>query len=576
MSTQLQFELNGNLVNPPVEWRDIELSASFDQESIQANIDIESFTFVNQVKRAVDNWIASGLNNGVGIFEGMPFKITAINSGAPLTIFDGHLDLTNELQIISPVKLSAKIAKDNALNSLNDLTQANSFSFLESEKSVFTNADYFDVQYVVERENTVLEVAMLAMATYQMVTEIYRVIKDTGEQSGKTTVAGIPVPTIPPAPNLSAIVFAVISLAILVAYFALMIIAVKNLITTLVSTLISPVNTYKGIKVKTALTKALSYFGYTFQTNITELDNIVYLPSKPTTNDSITKGIPKANDKGYLVSEMMNLVTDLFKAKVGIVGNTVVIEAENDAYWQLNSTYQQPDVLVEDFRYNTEDLKANKLLRFEVDPLDEWTLRNFQGTNYEVITSPLVVNDKKRVKIKGLEEVRFGVALGNRKDSLNTVENILKGLAGFADSVVNLFGGNSNLQQNIKARVGMLKVSGNTHQLPKVLYYNGSSIPSNHRDLFKAKTLHDKYHVYDSFVQNNYNGQKLIYSEVKIPFTFSDFIKLTDNSFFTTYDGKQGKMINIRWNVDRDYAICDFWVRQIYTKNLEENGIEPV
>ena len=44
--TKFTFTLNGKRVDPPKEWRGLQINASFDSDNIQANINTEEFTFV--------------------------------------------------------------------------------------------------------------------------------------------------------------------------------------------------------------------------------------------------------------------------------------------------------------------------------------------------------------------------------------------------------------------------------------------------------------------------------------------------------------------------------------------------
>jgi len=106
------------------------------------------------------------------------------------------------------------------------------------------------------------------------------------------------------------------------------------------------------------------------------------------------------------------------------------------------------------------------------------------------------------------------------------------------------------------------------------LFLIGNQLPTNHRTLFNAKNLYFKYHKEKSFVLDNYHGQKIVYNDIEVPFGFEDYKKLTTNSYFY-YNGSQAKIIRFTWSVGQDTAKLSFWVRQPYTKNLQEIYIEP-
>ena len=148
-------------------------------------------------------------------------------------------------------------------------------------------------------------------------------------------------------------------------------------------------------------------------------------------------------------------------------------------------------------------------------------------------------------------------------------------MAGVFDKISKVFGGNSNLKNRITEKIGVLKVSFNNHAVPKLLWIEGNRIPSNHRELFSAKTLWNKFHVEKSFVQNNFQRQRIMFENERIPFGFDDFTQVVNNSFFQDQQGKLGKLITLEWTMNKDFAIISYWQSQVYTKNLKETFIEP-
>jgi len=233
-----------------------------------------------------------------------------------------------------------------------------------------------------------------------------------------------------------------------------------------------------------------------------------------------------------------------------------------------------PDVLVGSERLNTDEMAANRLIAFDTDIADIWTIENFKGTNYEVITTPVMATDAKAVTIKGLDETRLLVCLGNRKSELTALEKVLKAFAVGIDALANVFGGNSTLANRIAASVNVLKVGDNNHSKPKLLWMQSGEIPANHRDLFSARALWEKYHIEKSFTSNSGYGQKYVYESVRIPFGLADFVALTENSYIATTKG-QAKVMDIQWGKGSEDATVSYWVRQRYTANLKETYIEP-
>ena len=122
----------------------------------------------------------------------------------------------------------------------------------------------------------------------------------------------------------------------------------------------------------------------------------------------------------------------------------------------------------------------------------------------------------------------------------------------------------------------MLHVTGDSLSVGKLLYLTldqetGRLLMNNNRFKIEAKTLWDKYISESSFVSHNFRGQKRLFNELKIPFGFSDFIALLNNSYCTDISGNVIKIETLKWAFDSDYAIVSGWQRKPYTYNLKEN-----
>ena len=580
----LRFKLDGQAISAPVEWSDIQISAVFENDSVQPSIETSEFTFVNAEAKKIRDYIDKGLTGGVGIFEGLPFKIETYNKDNSLVSFDGFLELTNSFQDFNDEpRVSCRIMKDNGLDSLESRLSGLTCGYLE-EIGVIKSTDYEDLKYQVQKKVTVLEVLIANITLFLLIKELAQAIKDTahsvaialGDTLGSLT-GGIGAAAY-------LIAYAILQLI----YTATLIVAIVELVRRLVNILLPPLRTHKIIKLKTLLEIISTHLGYTFNTNISELDNLYYLPSNNnleeedtrtgllTKIDGTDKGIPNSVDFGYNCAEIFSLARQLFNAKFVIVGSTLHMRFEGDPFWAKTSTYQMPSVLLPVKTYNTNELDADILLSFQVDLKDSWTIDNYKGTAYEVKTDSIITNNKRAKLLRGQNTVDFPVCLGNRKDEFTAIENILFSLASFADKVTKVLGKGTNLAGLITRKLGVLKQSENETSLPKLLYLNSDNkLPSNHRDLFSAKVLWDKYWYYKSFVDSNFVGQKIIYPEVKIPFGLEDFIKLVDNSYFRTFEGETAKAISIKWSPSKDFALIDFFIRKPYTKNLQQTKIEP-
>lgn len=569
--------MNNVVVDAPIEWEDITINASFDDDSIQANINTDSFTFVNEEAQIIKNWIASG-----NMFRGLPFKIDAFNANQSKLAYDGFINCSNNIEIFEDSTIKANIQKEEGLNSLGDRLEGITLEYLY-QKNVITNSDFETVDYVVEKNLNIQDIISNLILGYILVTQLKNQVQSTAKAISNAVghaTGGI-------TGSVAAIAFSIAAAAIEVIYTIFMVGAVINIGTDIFNMLIPIVRKHKAFQLKKALTKISGHLGYSFNSDIDLLDNLYYLPSNIKTDDvnfltgiiDIPKGtqtgIPSPNDYGYTALEFFDICKKMFQAKIQVKNGVLNFFSENNPYWQTSSTYILPDILKQVKRYNSDELIFNKILQFRTDEIaDEWTLINYKGTNYQIITDDPTIPDDGPKYLKNSQTINFNVALGNRKDKLNGLENSLKKLAKVVDDTVDFFGGNSNLEQKIKNKVGLLKQGTNNHTVPKILYLSGGKLPANHRSLFSAKVLYEKFINHRSFVLNNFGYQKAIYEVENAPFGFEDFIKTIENSKFTDENGDPGKFRELNWLIAGDNAAVTIEKKEIYCENLIETYIE--
>ena len=580
-SANISIKLGGTEFMPPKNWFDIGVLATFDNE-VQANITIQDFDFILDAYTYLKEQIDNGLISGPGIFEPVPFSIDTFSSLGTYLAFEGGVDLSTAKINETQGTIQASLSKDMSLNTLEQRLSGLTYALLE-EKGVITSSDYVDVEYTIVKIDQAAEALITATIIFLMAKQLFDTAKEAA--IAIVTVAGIAASGLTGA--LGAAIFAAGVALANIAYAALMLTIIIQLGKDVLAAFLQPVRTHKGIYLKTLLEKACTYLGYGFNTTITDLDNIIYLPSNQNvdiddgvrgflqTPGVITKGIPNPSDYGYKADEIFRLCKDTFYSRYQLINNTVQLHAENSPFWERLAPWNFPDVLEGEYRYNTNELNASVLIKFATDVSDTWTIGNYKGTAYQVITSPNTPGPIGRSNITGLDEVALPVALASRKESLTGFENFLKTLGGIIDSVTGVFGGGTNFAGQISGKVGTLKVSTNNHTVPKLIWLEGNRIPANHRDLFSAKTLWEKYHNYKSFVANNYKRQRKEFEDVLIPFGFADFLQLIDNSYFITSQGDNGKVVSIEWNMIKDTAKISYWIEKPYTKNLVETFIEP-
>lgn len=588
----ITFRIDKQPVAAPGNWEDIKVKATFDNFNSQANITIDSFEFVKDAKDKIVDHRKGGLTGGVGIFEGPSFDITSSNNQGANTLFDGYLDMVdkyeefdfkgNDLQ--NPNEVKCGIKNLDGLNQFDERIQGITLGFLET-KGVYSNSDYVDVEWVRDGQTNFLDLIITQIAVYVFIKETIQAITEL-QNIINNAAAYLATPVTGP---IVAAIWLGLTIAIRAAYIVVMIFQIISLMQQLINTLISIKRKNKAMNLTKMIGNALGFFGYTLESPISDMDDFYYMPSKPNgVNQSITdklqkepkiinKGIPNPQDFGYAITEAIELALRMFNARLAVIGNVVHLRTLSDPWWVKQATYTMPSVRIRSKRYNTNELNANVFIKFQTDSTDNWTIDNFEGTNYEVITTPKTVNDQRKNGVKGLDEIALPVALGTRKGSLSLVEKAVLAVAQFAEDAINVFGANKDFTSGIKQRPGLLKMSSYQWNVPKILYLKQTSkglrIPKNHRDVLSAKALWDKYHSEKSFVSNGFTKQRALFAE-RIPFRFSDFQKLTENSYFVTSNGEIGKFTSLEWSISEDTAKAEWWVQETYTKNLEETKIE--
>jgi hypothetical protein len=564
--------------NTPVNWQNLKVVAFFDNKGVQADITTTSWEFAGaEAKQILD------YRDTNGRFQGIPYRLKASNDNLNLTAFDGFIDPTDGFvnTFDDDQKIQVNIKKRDGLNNLNDKLSTTYLDYLE-HINIFTANDYTVTNYVVQKKVNLFEELVAAIMIYQMVKELKEIIKDTAkiiaEIAGFFT-AGAPFP-------IASIVYAIVTAIIQTAYLVAIAVAVIKLTKQLVDTFIPPQREHRCLKLRTGLEKISSYLGYTFHSNISELDTYHYLPSNPqlekptlidflTDNVGVKKGIPNTVDYGNNAADFFGLASNLFNARTAVVGNDLFFYTDDDPFWLKQSTWSLPSARPRPIGDNSGDLKGSRLFSFATDLNDRYTVDEYKGTSYQIITDVITVNDPKAKCIKGSEEIDFNVCLPTRKNTLTGLEKAVYAVKQSVLDVFNVLSGNPPVNITTSV-VSSLIQSDNWHSKPKILVLNNeNALPLNHRDLLSAKFLYHKYHESDSFVANNFYGQKETYSVPSIGFGLEDFNELSNNSYFDDESGANGKMVQIDWGIGIDSASLNYWIRNVYDTNLKETFIEP-
>jgi len=576
----VRLELEGAEHPIMLDWQELGVLATWGENDPQANITLSEIELTLSARKAVLAHIAGGTAGGVGIFEGLPCKLIVSNNMAQEAVFDGYLDLTDGFGDSAHIgRVSCSLRRKGGTDRLNEMLSGVTYGYIES-LGVIGQADYEELYYVVEKQDNTMVLITSAITGYMMAVQGVEAANkaiDAINELAALFAAGFTGP-------LMVTIRAAGKAVINVAYVAGITYAVLALANKMFAALVPPSRTHKVCRLKTLLEKACKHLGFELETGIKELDTLYFLPSN---NEADTwgadgfisvgagtdSGIPNTADPGYLCSEMFRIVSDLFNACYCIEGGKVQFRSADDPYWLRAADWKMPDVLEKTKGYNTADLKANRIFQFATDPSDEWTVLNFGGTNYEVITDAIQVRNKDAKYIKGLEQINIPWALGTRKNEVGVVEGILVGLGELVNGLIGVLGSPTQDFFTLKNRIGALKVSNPNTNLPKMLKISGKKLDAGHRDTVRARYFVENYHGAKSFVKK-WQGQKAIYEGVRIPFGFDDFLKVADNAYFRDSAGNECGITKLEYNISADTATVDYWVSEVYTHNLKETYIE--
>jgi hypothetical protein len=238
------------------------------------------------------------------------------------------------------------------------------------------------------------------------------------------------------------------------------------------------------------------------------------------------------------------------------------------------------DVLTQGWRPNTEEMVGTRLIKFETDDLDLWTKEKYSGTAHEIHTEVSNINGTSL--IKGYDEVRIELSLGNQKEKKNYIETVLSTMISGINYIANLLGvgvpATISAYQHISKA---LKLQDDQTKMPKLLRCESITtagatykvLTNSHRDNCGAKYFYDNYIIDKSFVSNNFRAQWRIYENIVIPFSRSSFVALGNNNYFYNSDGDVCRMEKLTWEHDKDKATCTYRVRKPYDTNLKETII---
>ena len=579
-NANIRFQLENQDIQV-TEWKKITINASF-QDNVQPSIAVSEVKIPPPYASLVKDWYYAGLTGGVGVFEGPAFAVSTYNTASSYQAFNGYINLKDKPKFYNDGTIGVKIKEANGLANVNDKLRALTYGYLE-EIGVFSQSDYKTVNYFIIKNNTAIEIALMIVTAYVLISETQKAIKDLADKIA--TVVGLTSTAL--TGSVGALLYAVLVVIVQLAYTIALTIALNNLAVQTINIILPIKRKAKACSLYKLLDNVLNHLELTLNTDIEWLKNVYYLPTNLDIDErdgatgvisipaGTTSGVPNVNETLYNCADMFSEILKMLNAKPTIDNNNFYLYTSDSEFWETQSSYRMPNVLPEFHSINSDQFVSNFLTSFQTDPLDEWTIGNYKGTAYTTsVTAPNEIN-KAHSEVNGFERIDFPFALGSRKDKFTALEKVIEKFAGAIDTLIGVFGGSSNMQGKIEKRLGFLKISDNKYTVPKLLYLEGDTIPKNHRDFLSAKYIWQNFQKDKSFVYGNFKAQKKTYEGVTIPFGLEDFLQIINNSYFYDADNVSGKILELEWTIVEDTAQADYEIDHVYTKNLTETNTEP-
>jgi hypothetical protein len=456
------------------------------------------------------------------------------------------------------------------------------------------NSDHVNVPYILNYLPNGMQLLILAVSTFSLTKELIESIQSISEQitdivkqvTPNTGVAGF-IPVV--SWSIGEIVAAVIKLTITIVYTISIVIAIIKLVEQIIEQLLPVKRYHKGISLKTLFVKSCEYLNLTYKSSLIDAisensNKWVLIPSKNNKGGSPPTGILAGDFKevGYPTSvdgidtfgDLIRVLKRAFNADYKLKDG--VFEFERKDYWKslssfiIPNTFQNQTALRNEYSYNSNEIKANYVIKWEDDIQDQNTLDNPKGRVFQAVTSPKAIANKELVNIKGLQEVTIPFSMAVRKDKLTVIEEVLKVFLQAADFLTGQLGQPQGFASAITNRIGSMHLSSHFLSKGKMVVMNGSTLALDQRSILDAGKLWDDYHFIESFVTiNGVNNQQVIYQEQKIPFCFENFVSLVNNNYVETEEGEEAEIMQLNWKVEEDFATITYRVYRIYDNNLK-------
>lgn len=466
------------LIPQPDNWQAMELELSYENLSPDAVLNATKLIWMGANAFIMNDWLAQGLNGGVGIFEGIPLLITVCNSNE--VVFDGIIDLTDVDTKFSCDIVQVKI-RDKRMDMVSQLMDSISYSYLTSIPGqpgyikpgnlLNGTGDYAPIAYQrndIPSLESIMTLILVLWDIYQIIEEVI----DAVENAVESLIAAVAA-----YPAVGLIAVNVLFFSLWLIYAIALTLILISLTEAAINCLISPVLQKYGMFARTLMQKACDYFGLQFESTIlndplSEYYDTMIMPSKSAWESNVSftmniltlgniKHLTEYDDDynlsnggsayGYYDGNPGDLIRSLeqaFNAKAKIILNTSgqpVLHFERWDYQYDLTTYKLPNISDQTpfnshglfnasgysqsaFCTNSDEIIANYNLKYSTDTNDINTLNFYDGTSCFAITRPNTITSglDKNVLLKNSKENVIEFSQAKRKEVMTSMEEFFE------------------------------------------------------------------------------------------------------------------------------------------------------
>jgi hypothetical protein len=557
--------LNGVEITPRNR-NDIGIVSNFEGNPDELSLNVDTLVLPREAYEMVKQHIQT-----IGLFEGIPYSVES----AGITL-DYYIDLTDASNTFRSYECELKIKRRNAIDNFNDNAAGTSFELMLKKGVVFPT---FNVPYVIIKDNQTELALITGITLYMMTSAVIQSFKDLITTLSQGIQASTPNAGVPPSIDTGDIIAYILNVAAQVIFIAAQLVAIIQMATKFFALIFPPVRNLLACSIWDLMRTSCEYLGYTFESSLETLyPHYSLLPVPLVRNrksifdwvpeeltSPFNKGVPSSSDTTPTIKSLFDAGEVTFNGRTRVVNGVVRFERRD--YW-ANVT---PNIIIpalnlqgertDEFSYNVDDVWKRYYIHYNLDPSDIHTMDkiyNYHDAEYS--TEPTNVMNDDLVCIKGLNDVNVPFAMGARKEGLNWLEKLVKGMFEFIDYVTGIFGGGTNFAASIQNRIGVLMVSQNYFTVTKLIYpVNGKQQP-DFLDYISARALWGKFHVINSIQLNDY----VIKNEARIQMTQSDFVTLLNNNF-AEINGVMSEVLRIEWIDEKSYAQITYRERNNYS-----------